>query len=460
MGFVARLFCTAAGADISILNDPSCAQSRGYRAAMGVQVVATSVLAGASATLISDFYLYNGNLSFALATGIGWGSFIFILDRGLLVSLDGQPDLPRHQALLMSAPRMGLAALIALAIAIPTEILAFRARTDQQVLVDAQEDVAQAEARIAKRYGDIPDLQKQRDKLADDTLAAEKRADAAAHEAVIEADGTGGSRKRGAQGIYEIKHREALRLVASAEAALKSANTEIVQIDKRLDGLRGARDTELASYQNTVAKSGDILGRWIALERMKSDPRYGRIVTLGGWVIEGISFLAELGPLLMALFRTPGAYEAAVVAKRDIGVARWKARRQVALHRAAAYAQIELRKEAAAVTTLEKIVDAAGERAMTSPAVRRAQRAIVREIVERAVPAAQRATRNAFNDDLEADIAAAAQAARAKAAGRAANAAARQARAFQLLNGMGTWVRKIWHPDRPVPGDSEATGAV
>lgn len=265
------LFCS--GADSGILE--KCPTDRNKYTGIGATVFFTGVLAFFS----SGYALYTvfDNGWMALAFGLVWGLMIFNLDRYIVMSMKSNGNWGRD--FLVAFPRLLLAVLLAVVISKPLELKVFEKEIRAEMLQMEQEVFKQQEDRVKARYQEqIAAIREQVQGLKSEILLKTATRDSLSKNAVQEADGTGGSRKKNLGPIYLTKKAAADQaqvelnafllenqpLIRTKELAVEqletAAQTDIAQLDRgkydgfaaRIDALSRLADRSLAIFYASI----------------------------------------------------------------------------------------------------------------------------------------------------------------------------------------------------------------
>jgi len=429
-----RLLWWLAGAHARLLEDESCWIERPRYTAAGLAVAVTAIVAAVGMTGALASIFPRAGISAHLAAGVLWGVIILTVDRGLLLGLYKLSNGKLGVSGWGVALRIVGAGLISVVIGGALELTVFKNEIDVQIAVERERDVAAQQARIDSRYGRIADIAAERRQLKAETTAAEAAADAARQAAVDEADGTGGSGKKGTDEIYDIKVARADALAAGAANVAGRNAARAAALDRELSPLEAARSRDLAAFQERAAAADGLLARRAALARIEADPVHGRTVWLTGWVVILASLFVELMPLVTKLTGAYGPYDAAYKAVKDGEAARWRATEARAVERAEAEVAQEAAMTAAGRAAGEAILAEAVVEAVHSDAARAAKAAMVSELIERMVRAMRRASARVFDGHFDDDVTAAAQAQRQRAADDVGEAAAARGAAFAQMD--------------------------
>lgn len=248
------LFCS--GVDAGVLE--KCPTDRNKYAGIGATVFFTGVMAFVS----SGYALYTvfDNVWLAIAFGVVWGLMIFNLDRYIVMSMKRNGHWGRD--FLVAFPRFLLAILLAVVISKPLELKVFEKEIRAEMVQMEQEVFKQQEDRVKVRYQEqIAAIREQLQGIKSEILLKTATRDSLSKNAVQEADGTGGSRKKNLGPIYLAKKAAADQaqlelngfllenqpIIRAKELALEqletSAQTDIAQLDRgRYDGFAARID--------------------------------------------------------------------------------------------------------------------------------------------------------------------------------------------------------------------------
>ena len=452
-----RTFWWMAGADVALLSDRRCADDRIRFTATGLVTLASSGVAFVSAYVIASSYIVASELA-ASSWAAAWALFVLLNERSLLAGMWSMADASLARKLATNWPRLCLALAAAAAAGPAIELRIFADSVALQRQRDGQVEIAGAQRRLASQYSEISRLEQRLVGLDGRISAADAQVDQAARAAIAESDGSGGSGREGADILFEIKRAEQSRLERDAQALRDRLDPERRALAARISGLTVGRDAELARFRERAEATDDVVADLIALHHLKSHPESGPILVISAWAIWLIVALAELLPILSAIFQRTGAYEEAVAARRIVAIAEWRAWRESSHRGIAAVAVAEQRVDIAGAQLVDHLVTDALDEASTCEAARKAQEELVAEILASAVPRARRAAREAFGDDLEHEVAAVAREARRQADGRVVHAEIRHSRVVTALRRIETWIReRFWksggdaRPSAPPP---------
>lgn len=426
-GLIQRKFWWLAAVDSRVMSHPDCSADWRRYAILGAAVAVIGVLAALYGMTVVFFY-YLRDARVAAACGVIWGGIIVVTDRLMLAYTVKAPNTRVSALALMAIPRLILAILIAVAISVPAELVLFSRQIEKQLAIQHTAEVVAQRHRLDQRYAEIPQLDSLEQTLQGEIAAKDAAAAAQFAQAACEADGTCGSGQSGDGFRYREQLARYDKLKAEADGERVANKRRIETLRARRDSLWRERNLELAAFRAVTDAADDLLSRMTALEQLEQDPTVGRSVWLASWVIRLLAILIDILPLGAKLNSRRGPYEAAYLAVHDGQRARWDARREAALYRAAVEQD---RREAIADgvrKTTRRMVEQATAEALTSHAARKALRDLQRQILDPSVKVARRAAARVFaGDELEREIAEAGRAHRRRADERIVDAEARKA---------------------------------
>ncbi|MFY0605839.1 MAG: DUF4407 domain-containing protein [Cyclobacteriaceae bacterium] len=270
-----------------------------------VGIGATVFFTGVFAALSGGYALFTifDSIWIAVAFGLLWGLMIFNLDR-FIVSSMRKSDQPRKE-LFTALPRLVLAVLISIVIAKPLELKMFDKEINGELALMSQEHKALEEQSVRYRFeSENVRLNQEVTALKNEiNVLAEKR-DELRIIAQQEADGTGGSGKRNAGPIYQIKKADADR------------------VEEELKALRSTNDLLIAEKLNAIAKNNELaLVALASLEEQNLNGLASRLDALGRLTEKSSAiwlanifilflFLAiETAPIFVKLISSKGPYD-------------------------------------------------------------------------------------------------------------------------------------------------------
>src|SRR2546423_4820613 len=172
-------------------------------AGLGGVLLATFVLAGLS----SGYAIYSvfGNWIWTLAFAIIWGLIIFNFDR-FLVSTMRKYGVSKRKQLLMAIPRLGLALLIGLTIARPLELKLFEKEITVKMTENLHHKIQLNDSLLQREnMALMQNAEAERQRLTIRKGAIEDSLRNLQTAYIQEADGTGGSGRRGIEKLTHLK---------------------------------------------------------------------------------------------------------------------------------------------------------------------------------------------------------------------------------------------------------------
>lgn len=281
-------------------------------AGLGGVLLATFVLA----TLASGYAVYTvfGNWIWTIAFAIIWGLIIFNFDR-FLVSTMRKYGVSRSKQIWMAIPRLALALLIGLTIARPLELKIF----EKEIAVKMQENLhhkiqgndslLQIENRLL-----MQDATSERQRLTfrktsiEDSLAQLRTA------YIQEADGTGGSGRRGIEQLTHLKMNAYNAALLQFNPELRSIDSNIKVQDSILSTAKSNLEQRRKDYASTASANQGFLERNKALADLSDEESS---VWWTSTLLSLLIILIEVGPILSKLIMPVGPYDIAL-AKEEL----------------------------------------------------------------------------------------------------------------------------------------------
>jgi len=281
-------------------------------AGLGGVLLATFVLA----TLSSGYAIYSvfGNWIWTIAFAIIWGLIIFNFDR-FLVSTMRKYGVSRRKQIWMAIPRLALALLIGLTIARPLELKIF----EKEIAVKMQENLhhkiqkndslLQIENRLL-----IQDATAERQRLTlrknaiEDSLAQLQSA------YIQEADGTGGSGRRGIERLTHLKMDAYNKAMLQFAPEMKTIDNGIKVQDSILSTAKSNLEQTRKEYALAAGSNQGFLEKNKALADLSDQESSVWWTSL---LLSLLIILIEVGPILSKLIMPVGPYDIAL-AKEEL----------------------------------------------------------------------------------------------------------------------------------------------
>lgn len=309
MNRLKEFFWLCAGANRSILNNCPSDSSK-Y-----VGIGATIFFTGVFAALAGGYALYTvfDNYWIAAFFGLIWGLMIFNLDRFIVSSMrkNGEP----RQEFLTAIPRIILAVIISIVIAKPLELKIFEKEVENEIAHMIQEDLAAKELTVKSRFDESRNLlNAEIIDLKNEVTEKSAKRDELRKIAQEEADGTGGSKRRNAGPIYQIKKTDADRVEKELEQLTTTNNALIQQKQNELNVLAQNQSNALNEIQESQLSG--LASRMEALSRLT---KKSTAIWIAHWFIMFLFLAIETAPVFVKLISQRGPYDF-VLKKEEYGV--------------------------------------------------------------------------------------------------------------------------------------------
>jgi hypothetical protein len=281
-------------------------------AGLGGVILATFVLA----TLSSGYAVYSvfGNWLWTIAFAVIWGLIIFNFDR-FLVSTMRKYGVSKSKQVWMAIPRLALALLIGLTIARPLELKIF----EKEIAVKMQENLhhkiqnndslLQIENKLL-----MQDASVERQRLTSRKTAIEDSLAQLQSAYIQEADGTGGSGRRGIEKLTHLKMDAYNQAQLQFGPEMRSVDSGIRIQDSILSTAKSGLEQHRKNYALTVASNQGFLEKNKALSDL-SDQESS--VWWTSTLLSLLIILIEIGPILSKLIMPVGPYDIAL-AKEEL----------------------------------------------------------------------------------------------------------------------------------------------
>lgn len=270
-----------------------------------VGIGATIFFTGIFAALSAAYALFTVFESYYAAIGFGivWGLMIFNLDRFIVSSMRKTGNVKKE--FYMAVPRLILAVLISIVIAKPLEMKIFEKEIMAEFELMEKQQFTQKMNEINVRYetenqmiqGEISNLKSE---IAD---KAQKR-DELRSLAQEEADGTGGSMRRNAGPIYQIKKADADKqevelntMRSTNEALIAQKQNRLAEIDSLI------RQEVLAINRSTIP------GPAARMDALSSLTSKSSAIWFANWFILLLFIAVETAPVIVKLISPRGPYD-------------------------------------------------------------------------------------------------------------------------------------------------------
>lgn len=296
---IKHFFWVCSGVHIPLLK--KCEVESSKYAGIGATIFFTGVFAAIAASYALYTVFDNGWI--ATAAGVVWGLMIFNLDRYIVSSMRKEGNMQREFR--TAVPRIVLAVLISIVIAKPLEMKIFEKEIQSELVIMEQQTYTNQENEIKLRFQtDQERLKREIGELKNEIAVKAARRDELNRIAQEEADGTGGSKKRNAGPIYQLKKADANQADTELQAMVK---TNDLLVNDKLRALAD-QDSLIQSEISGLAKQklDGPASRMEALSRLtaKSDA-----IWWANWFILLLFIAVETAPVFVKLISSRGPYD-------------------------------------------------------------------------------------------------------------------------------------------------------
>jgi hypothetical protein len=276
-------------------------------AGIGGVILATFVLA-AIAGGYAVFSVF-GDWTWTIAFAIIWGLIIFNFDR-FLVSTMRKYGVTTGQQLRMAVPRILLALLIGITIARPLELKLFEKEIDVKVAENRHKKMLLNDSLLNREtLAGIQTAESERNRLITRKQSIEDTIHRLQTAYVQEADGTGGSLRRGIESLTLMKQEAYITAVRQFTPELAQLNSGIAYQDSILSNVRATTEGKRTQYELDLAGKVGFLERNKALSDLASEESS---VWWSNLLLSLLIILIEIGPVLSKLILNVGPYDIAL----------------------------------------------------------------------------------------------------------------------------------------------------
>ena len=239
----------------------------------------------------------------AVIFGCIWGAMIFNLDRYIVSSMKKGGGF--WNEFKMATPRIILAAVIAFVISKPLELQIFHTSIEYELEIMKQKDIKLQETTLTSRYtAEMDTLASQIKSLKGELTQATLQRDRLDEIARVEADGSGGSNKRGAATIYKIKKADAEKaqqeLNNLSENNLPLIQSKQKELDKTAATIEGLKSSIVRGAYDGFDKRLDALG---------NVSNKSATISMASIFIMLLFLAIEMAPVLVKLLSSRGPYD-------------------------------------------------------------------------------------------------------------------------------------------------------
>jgi len=279
---------------------------------LGGVILATFVLAALS----SGYAMYSvfGNAAWAAVFALVWGLIIFNFDR-FLVSTMRKYGVSRRKQIWMSIPRLALAILIGLTIARPLELKIFEKEITVKMQENLHHKVQKNDSLLQIEHKlQMQNAEAERARLTARKMTIEDTLRRLQNDYVQEADGTGGSGRRGIERLTRLKMDTYTNANTSYAPELARIDSGIAVQDALLSDSKAGLETRRAAYEKTALANMGFLEQNKALADLSDEESS---VWWTSVLLSALIILIEIGPILAKLIMPVGPYDIAL-AKEEL----------------------------------------------------------------------------------------------------------------------------------------------
>jgi hypothetical protein len=319
---VKYFFWACSGATISLLQKKECETEHSKYVGIGAAVFLTGVLAAISAGYAFSTVLQSRR--WAIALGVFWGAMIFNLDRYLVLSIrNNAPALSSTwkdkfrnwgDVLIVTLPRVALAALLAAAITKPLELLIFQQeiqaempslQADQRKQFQRELDTELSAQGQTTFKAQIEDLEDKNRTLEDEIAKKQVEQEKARQAAVDEAEGR--AKLPAGQGkVFELKAKIANEKETEAQNYIKPREDSIIVNNQRIQGLRKQQQE---AEQVAAQRSRETNGLATQLQAFSRLTKKTPVIRSADLVFMAIILILEIAPILTKIYAKYGPYD-------------------------------------------------------------------------------------------------------------------------------------------------------
>ncbi|MBS1562835.1 MAG: DUF4407 domain-containing protein, partial [Bacteroidetes bacterium] len=281
-------------------------------AGLGGVILATFVLAAFSAGYA--IYSVFGSLGWTLVFAVIWGLIIFNFDR-FLVSTMRKYGVSRNKQLWMAIPRICLALLIGITIARPLELKIFEKEIDTRVTQNIHHKILLNDSLLRQEtQSQLAVADAERSRLLTRKVALEDTLHRLQQAYVQEADGTGGSGRKGIEQLTRLKMAAYQSALVQYSPEIKNLEAGIAVQDSIMNDAKGGMEVRRKQYEVAAKANVGFLEKNKALSDLGNEEGS---VFWTSTLLSLLIMLIEIGPILSKLIMPVGPYDIAL-AKEEL----------------------------------------------------------------------------------------------------------------------------------------------
>ena len=279
---------------------------------LGGVILATFALASISAGYA--IYSIFGSIGWTFFFALIWGLIIFNFDR-FLVSTMRKYGVSHSKQIWMAIPRVILALLIGVTIARPLELKIFEKEIDTKVVQNIHKKIQGNDSLLQlENKALVQNAESERTRLVNRKLSIEDTLHLLQQAYITEADGTGGSGRRGIENLTRLKMDAYTAAVKQFAPELQQLQGNIQAQDSALAAARVSNEEKRKQYEAEAKKNVGFLERNKALSDLSSEEGSVYWTSL---LLSLLIILIEIGPILSKLIMPVGPYDIAL-AKEEL----------------------------------------------------------------------------------------------------------------------------------------------
>ncbi len=276
-------------------------------AGLGGVLLATFVLA----TLSSGYAIYSvfGNVMWTVVFAVVWGLIIFNFDRFLVATMR-KYGVSKQRQLWMAVPRLALALLIGLTIARPLELKIFEKEIAVKMTENLHHKVQRNDSLLQiENKAQLQVAESERARLTARKLAILDTLSRLQNSYVQEADGTGGSGKRGIEKLTQLKMNAYQASALQSAPELHLLDSSIKDQDSLISSSHAGLEAKRKAYETTAMANMGFLEKNKALADLSDEESSVWWTSL---LLSLLIILIEIGPILSKLIMPIGPYDIAL----------------------------------------------------------------------------------------------------------------------------------------------------
>ncbi|MDB5251433.1 MAG: hypothetical protein JWP27_602 [Flaviaesturariibacter sp.] len=274
---------------------------------LGGVVLATFALAALS----SGYAIYSvfGNMGWTIVFAAIWGLIIFNFDR-FLVSTMRKYGVSRSRQMMLALPRLALAILIGLTIARPLELKIFEKEINVKMVENTHKKIQRNDSLLQlENRNQVQAAEADRQRMIARRTSIEDSLGGLQSAYVQEADGTGGSGKRGIEKLTQLKMQAYQQAQGQYGPELAELAAGIARQDSLIAAARSGMEEKRRGYEGVALANLGFLERNKALSDLADEEPSVWTTSL---LLSLLIILIEVGPILSKLIMPTGPYDVAL----------------------------------------------------------------------------------------------------------------------------------------------------